>query len=419
MLIFHPSVAPFVQQAARAIEEAGQLDRFVTTVRDNPHAWLQRAVCTFGRLLRRDLAKQFRRRVITEVSSARVETHPAGEWARLITAALDRDGRATDLVWEWSETRFDRIVARTLQREIKGVYGFEHSSLATFHRARELGVRVAYDVPAPESGYVHRLLDIEMDRFPELRTSYHHHTAAREARRLARRRAEWEAADLVVAASRFTRDSYAAAGLRTDHVCLVPYGAPPPAARNIALRPLAADAPLSLIWAGTLSIRKGAHHLIEAWRQGGFGRHARLQIFGAVTLPDRVLLPLPDGVTLGGSIPRSELLGHFARADALIFPTLCDGFGMVATEAWSRGLPVIATDRAGAADLIENRRNGLLIRAGEPAAIGEAIAWCLDHRAELHAMRETALATAARWQWSDYRLALANALRGAGFFRDA
>ncbi len=419
MLIFHPSVAPFVQQAARALDEAGQLDRFVTTVRDNPAAWSQRAACAVSRLFGRDLAKQLRRRAVTEVPADRVLGFPGGEWLRLATGALDRDGRATDLVWEWSEKRFDRRVAAHLHAGLGGVYGFEHSSLATFQRARALGLRVAYDVPAPESEYVHRLLAAELDRFPEQRTAYHRHTAAREARRLARRRAEWQAADLVIAASRFTRDSYAHAGLPVDRVHVVPYGAPPPAQRDVALRGPAAGTPLTLIWAGTLNLRKGAHYLLDAWQRGGFGRHARLQIYGAVTLPARLLAPLPEGVTLGGSIPRPELLERMAQADALIFPTLCDGFGMVATEAWSRGLPVITTDRAGAADLLQPGVNGLLIPAGAPDAISGALTWCLEHRAELAAMREASLATAARWQWSDYRRALADALRAGGFFRAA
>ena len=87
-----------------------------------------------------------------------------------------------------------------------------------------------------------------------------------------------------------------------------------------------------------------------------------------------------------------------------------------ATEAWSRGLPVITTDRAGAADLLKPHRNGLLIPAGDPAAIVACIEWCLTHRAELHAMREESLATAAGWQWSDYRRTLVSVLRDAGIF---
>ena len=80
-------------------------------------------------------------------------------------------------------------------------------------------------------------------------------------------------------------------------------------------------------------------------------------------------------------------MGHYQTSDAL-FPTLCDGFGMVATEAWSRGLPVIITDCAGSADLLKPGQNGLLIRAGSAVAIAESIEWCISHRDELRAMRE-------------------------------
>ncbi len=416
VVVFHPSVAPFVQQAARAIHEAGQLARFETAVHDEPHRRSQRFLVGAARLAGRDLAAQFRRRAVTEIPLPLVHSHPWGEYARLAVGALDRDGRATDLVWEKTEHAFDRHVSRSLDRSLSGVYGFEHSSLATFHRAHELGLRVVYDVPAPDSEFTHQLLDRELERFPELRTPYRRHTAQREARRLARRRDEWRTADLVIAASEFTKNSYAHAGLDLAKIRVVPYGAPAPAAPEQALARRDVSAPLTLMWAGTFSIRKGAHYLLDAWRSANLGRHARLRIFGAIDLPDRLLHPLPAGITLHGSIPRASLLEEYHQAEALIFPTLCDGFGMVVTEAWSRGLPVITTSRAGAADLLKEKQNGLLVPAGNSSAIVEVVQWCLDHRDALHAMRASSLATAANWQWSDYRAALARALRQAGFF---
>ncbi len=60
LLLFHPSVAPFVQQVARALHEAGQLDRFITTVRDDPESFAQTALCRLARLAGRDLRPQFR-----------------------------------------------------------------------------------------------------------------------------------------------------------------------------------------------------------------------------------------------------------------------------------------------------------------------------------------------------------------------
>jgi glycosyltransferase involved in cell wall biosynthesis len=420
VVIFQSTVAPSIQQAARALEEAGQLERFVTSVRDDPSSALQRTASALGRLLHRDLGARFRRRAVTEVPLAKVETHPWGELLRLAAGSVDSDGRLTDFVWEHSEIGFDRAVARGLRKGLTGVYGYEHGSLFTFERARSLGIKVAYEMPAPDTVFVQRILDAEMDKFPELRTPYHRYTAKREERRTARRRAEWNLADVVLVCSAYTKRSFAQAGLDVAKVRIVPLGAPPAAPRSEALRPTTKpDAPLTFLWAGTFGIRKGAHYLLEAWRAGGFGRHARLKVFGAVALPDRVLHPLPEGVELGGSISRAELMGHYQASDALIFPTLSDGFGMVATEAWSRGLPVITTDCAGVSDLVRNGENGLLIRAGDARAISGAIDWCLSHRGELSAMREAGLETAEKWQWTDYRRMLSGVLQKEGLFGPA
>jgi glycosyltransferase involved in cell wall biosynthesis len=417
VVIFHPTVSPPDQQAARALLEAGQLDRFVTTIRDDPSGGAQRLAVAAGRLFGRDLAPRFRRRAVTEVPPGKVVSHPWGELLRLAAGAIDRDGRLTDFVWERTEIGFDRSVARSLRRGLTGVYGYEHSSRFTFERAKELGLRVAYEMPAPETRFVQRILDAEMTRFPELRTAYHRYAAKREGRRTARRLAEWHLADTVIAASSFTRQSFASAGLDVGKVRIVPLGAPAVATRDEALNAGSPrEKPMVFLWAGTFGVRKGAHYLLEAWRLGRFGRHARLKVFGAVALPDRVLHPLPEGVELCGSIPRSELMAHYRDSDALVFPTLCDGWGMVVTEAWSRGLPVITTNCAGVADLVRNAENGLLIRAGDANAISEALNWCLGNRAALRSMREASLATAAGWQWADYRRLLADVLGRAQLF---
>lgn len=414
--IFHPMVAPFVQHAARALHEAGQLESYITSIRYDPDSAAQRALFAAGRLAGLDLEREFRRRTVSAVPLERVISRPWGELLRVAVARVDRDGRTLDFVWERAEQAFDHAVARSLHPGLSGVYAFEYSSLATITRARALGLPVAYDVPAPEPRFVQSILDREAGKFPELITPWHKWTAEREEQRIARRHAEFRRASLVIAASRFTRDSFAPAGLDTAKVRIVPYGAPPVVARDLALSGGTQNGPLELVWAGTFSVRKGAHYLLDAWRTHQLGRHARLRVYGSVPLPDRLVKPVPDGIEFAGAVPHSELMAALHRADALIFPTLCDGFGMVVTEAWSRGVPVITTTAAGAADLLQPNRNGVLIPAADPAAITGAIDWCHTHRAELRAMREPALATAAGWQWSDYRARLATTLREGGLF---
>jgi glycosyltransferase involved in cell wall biosynthesis len=419
ILVFQTSVAPHVQQAARAIFEAGQLERFITSVRDNPGSLLQRAASSLGRMLGRDFPAQFRRRAVTEIPLEKVESHPLGEWLRIGAMAADRSGRLGDLVWERTERSFDRMVARRLSASLSAVYGFEHSSQYTFERARSIGLRTVYDVPAPETYFVHRLMEAEMERFPELTPLDYRQTKVHEERRIARRRAEWNLSDLILVNSKFTRESYERAGLSCENVRVANLGAPPPVSIDVCAAAGSSDGPTTFIWAGTFGIRKGAHYLLDAWRAGNFGRRARLRVYGAVALPDRVVNPLPEGVELCGSIPRAQLYEQYMSADALVFPTLCDGFGMVATEAWSRGLPVITTDRAGVVDLLRPGRNGLLVRAGDVASLRESIDWCISNRPALRAMREDCIATAAGWQWSDYRTQHAGFLRAAGMFGKA
>ena len=409
VVVFHPSVAPFVQQAARALYEKDLLERFYTTLFDNPESGSQKVLCALTRLGGFDLATQLKRRAITEIPLSHVTGSAGGEILRLLSGRVDKSGRLTDSVWNWSETSFDRKVSAQLRPPIRGVYGYENSSQHTFERAGDLGMRVFYDLPAPEAQFFLNIQKQELEAFPELQTSYQKHTEAREEERMARRSAEWNAADLIVVNSEFTRRSFLQANFPKKEIAVIPYGAPPPIA-PLSIR-TTENQKLQLLWAGTFSIRKGAHYLLKAWRDNHLGRHATLRIHGAVTLPESILKPLPEGVAIAGSIPRSELFTAYQKADALIFPTLFDGFGMVVTEAFACALPVIATTSAGAADLIRDRENGLLIAPGDTEAIASSIQWCLDNRAALSAMRPNALASARSWQWEDYRAKLASEVR--------
>jgi glycosyltransferase involved in cell wall biosynthesis len=86
-----------------------------------------------------------------------------------------------------------------------------------------------------------------------------------------------------------------------------------------------------------------------------------------------------------GVAPRVRFLGWredvpalLASADLLVCPSLHEPLGNVVIEAWSAGLPVVATASDGPAGLIEDGRNGILVPlpdrpGGGPAALAQAI----------------------------------------------
>lgn len=59
--------------------------------------------------------------------------------------------------------------------------------------------------------------------------------------------------------------------------------------------------------------------------------------------------------------PTSELHRYYAAADAFVFPTTYDSFGMVVLEAMASGLPVFSSDQAGAAELITPGKDGFVM----------------------------------------------------------
>jgi glycosyltransferase involved in cell wall biosynthesis len=411
----HLMPAPFVQQVGRALFEAGILSQFATTLTNRSDASWQKACIAVAKLVKFDLAQQLTRRSITELPLSVVQDFPLPEVLRLLVGKLDRDQRLTDMVFHWGRTAFDQWVARTMLEQCSAIYSYEYTCLESFQAAKQRGIARIYEVPSPDHDFVENLLHDELQRYPELTTPYRNYVHTKQAKRTHYRRQEWQLADVVIVNSQFTKRSYAAAGLDVSKVHVIPLGAPPVQAEIPECK---TQDGFRFLWAGTFSIRKGAHYLLQAWKQIQ-PSHARLDVYGAMGLPSILLQDLPDSTYLLSTVSQSELFKLYQQADVLVFPTLCDGFGMVITEAFAQGLPVITTDRAGASDLVRHGENGLIVPAGNAEALAEAMNWCLTHPQELQSMREAARETAAYWQWSDFRKALVtnlmDGLQAAGY----
>lgn len=94
--------------------------------------------------------------------------------------------------------------------------------------------------------------------------------------------------------------------------------------------------------------------------------------------------------------PTSELERYYAAADAFVFPTTYDAFGMVVLEAMASGLTVFSSDCAGAAELIDSGRDGFVVPLREWV---EATSVSLRDRDSLCSVGREAEQSAARHSW--------------------
>src|SRR5262245_35638257 len=226
LVIAHSGVGPFVQQTARALLEAGCLDSYWTTFVDQPEARWRRALVRLGTIIGANLERELQRRAVDEVPAAYLRRAPFWEIVRSLLTKIKADPRLVDIVWEQGIFSFDRRVAMGSLKYADGIYGYEYSALASFEEAKKRGLVRIYEVPAPEHNFVEDLIQREIEKFPELDDGKRTYFLSHQARRTKRRRQEWALADIVIANSRFTRDSYAAAGLDVDKVRVIPLGAP-------------------------------------------------------------------------------------------------------------------------------------------------------------------------------------------------
>jgi len=88
---------------------------------------------------------------------------------------------------------------------------------------------------------------------------------------------------------------------------------------------------------------------------------------------------------------------YYAAADAFVFPSVNDPFGLVVLEAMASGLPVFSSDRAGAAELMTHGRDGFVTPLHQWV---EATAGTLKDRTLLREVGQAAEQTARKHDWS-------------------
>ena len=83
------------------------------------------------------------------------------------------------------------------------------------------------------------------------------------------------------------------------------------------------------------------------------------------------------GVRALGKVSEERKLAELARADVVCAPSLGgESFGMVLTEAFAAGAPVVASDIPGYRDVLRDGVEGMLEPAGDALALAEALrAW--------------------------------------------
>jgi len=130
--------------------------------------------------------------------------------------------------------------------------------------------------------------------------------------------------------------------------------------------------------AGRLSPEKGTAHFVEAAARVNKDRlSATFVVFGDGPLRRQLeeqacSLGLGQEIIFAGFLP--DLLRYFVGIDVLVNPSLSEEMPNVVLEAMAAGIPVVATDVGGVAEIAGDGETLVLAKPGDAAAIAEAVA---------------------------------------------
>ncbi len=160
---------------------------------------------------------------------------------------------------------------------------------------------------------------------------------------------------------------------------------------------------LQILFVGRPEERKGLPFLLAAF--GALAEHGRCRLTVIGAEREDVLRYLTDPellrwIDIHGRVSGEDLWTALHGADVLCAPSLSgESFGMVLTEAFAAGTPVIASSIAGYSDVVTDGVDGLLVPPGDPQRLAEELQRVQHDRKRLREMGEAARRSAQRYAW--------------------
>ncbi len=221
---------------------------------------------------------------------------------------------------------------------------------------------------------------------------------------------EYALCDLIFVPSTCAMRTFVDRGVPREKLRLNPFGVDPAMFHREPKR----DRTFRVLFVGTVSIRKGVRYLFEA--MAGLARDdLELCIAGVIEPEMRAMMAKYEGTyRYFGAVPRGELHKHYSQASVLVLPSIEEGLALVQAQAMACGLPVIATDNTGAADLFTDGVEGFIVPIRDAGAIRDKILALYENPAMREQMGEAALARVQTiGGWGDYGARAAEYYRAA------
>lgn len=176
------------------------------------------------------------------------------------------------------------------------------------------------------------------------------------------------------------------------------------------------DRTFRVIYAGTLSVRKGIHHLVRAFREADLPEAELLLVGGGLPETDRLIGAADPRIRRLGHVPQAELPALYRTASVFAMASVEEGQALVQAQALACGLPLVCSTNTGGEDFLAlggagtpradrgiEFPSGFVCEAGDARAMANVLRELAADPARLEAKRTAAAALAQRdLSWRRY-----------------
>lgn len=201
-------------------------------------------------------------------------------------------------------------------------------------------------------------------------------------------------ADVVIAPSKMSARCLKAAGCK--NVVVIPHGTElPKESKPIPER-------FDVSYLGAVGPDKGVLYLIQAWAMLNYPDSSLILAgSGTETLEPFIRQVANQGqFKILGRVP--NIADVYNACSVYVQPSVVEGFGIEVLEAMAHGRPVIASEGAGASDLVDDS-TGFVVPIRSPEAIAEKINWFKNNRERIPEMGQRARRKARNYCWTAIR----------------
>ena len=343
------------------------------------------------------------------IPAERVVSLPLTFW--VVKAIYKFGGEALMMRCQWWVHQWFAMRAAHHLSGSECIHGWSQWSEPSLQWAKTRGIPTVLERSSAHILEQSRLLHEEHQRLGLKWTATHHKIEQMELR-------EYELCDSVAVPSLFVERSFRERNfpseklfrnpLGVDLGCFKPPARPPRSPSEIGLH---------VIYAGSLSVRKGVTDLLDGFEQASLP-DAYLKLIGGETAELRpFLMQQSERVKALGHLPQDDLVMHYQQSHCFVLASIEEGMAMVQMQALACGVPLICTTNTGGEDLLRGSGTegqplemgimqfpaGFLVPIHSPAAISLCLKKMSNDQNTWMTMRQEALQLASdKLSWNNY-----------------